>query len=63
MVLGVYQFTTFLHSSTSLDIISIKVVGFSYYGIYQSISFKYEYEFICNHVTYMVPLEVFLYLK
>jgi hypothetical protein len=58
-----YQFTTFLHSSTILDIISIKAVGFSYSGIYQSISFKLEYEFICNLVMHMAPLEVFLYLK
>jgi hypothetical protein len=63
MVLGTYQFTTFLHSSSILDIISIKEAGFSHFGIYQSIYFKPKYEFICNLVTHMAPLEVFLYLK
>jgi hypothetical protein len=63
MVLENYQFTIFLHSSIILDIVSIKAAGFSYSGIYQSISSKPEYEFICNPITHMDPLEVFLYLK
>jgi hypothetical protein len=32
-------------------------------GISQSIFFKLEYEYTCNSVMHMAPLEIFLHLK
>ena len=53
--------TIVLHSPTFLS--TMRVVDSSYFGIYQSIILKLEYECICTFVMHIAPLEIFLHLR